>query len=172
MMVVWLCIVSVFVLSVIFAAYVFLDSQKRGENRLVWTGGTMILGPLYFPMYLGRRKTLTREAPTGDLDSNVALHFAWVWSVYMGVVIVWTLLYLLTASREDVDKVGISQGLAISALLCCWVVPAGLAFLFSVVMMEPPNTESADEVSENQPDNQANEEQPHPANQDDPAQAG
>lgn len=157
-MVVWLCIVSIFVLSVIFAAYVFLDSQKRGENRLVWTGGTMILGPLYFPMYLGRRKTLTREAPTGDLDSNVALHFAWVWSLYMLVVIAWTGIYLLTANVDDVDKVGVSQGLAISALLCCWVVPAGLAFLFSVVMMEPPNAESEDATSENQSDNQTDDE--------------
>lgn len=171
-MVVWLCIVSVFVLSVIFAAYVFLDSQKRGENRLVWTGGTMILGPLYFPMYLGRRKTLTREAPTGDLDSNVALHFAWVWSVYMLVVIVWTLIYLLTASREDVDKVGVSQGLAISALLCCWVVPAGLAFLFSVVMMEPPDAPTRDEASENQPSDQPDQHEPQPADQEDPTQAG
>lgn len=171
-MVVWLCIVSVFVLSVIFAVYVFLDSQKRGENRLVWTGGTMILGPLYFPMYLGRRKTLTREAPTGDLDSNVALHFAWVWSLYMLVVIIWTLIYLLTASREDVDKVGISQGLAISALLCCWVVPAGLAFLFSVVMMEPPNAPTLDEASENQPSDQPDQHEPHPADQEDTTQAG
>lgn len=171
-MVVWLCIANIFVLSVIFAAYVFLDSQKRGENRLVWTGGTMILGPLYFPMYLGRRKTLTREAPTGDLDSNVALHFAWVWSVYMLVVIVWTLIYLLTASREDVDKVGVSQGLAISALLCCWVVPAGLAFLFSVVMMEPPDADDGDERSESQARNQTDEEEPQPANQEDTAQAG
>ncbi len=160
MMVVWLCAISVFMLSVIFAGYVFLDSQKRGENRLIWTGGALVLGPLYFPMYLGRRKTLNREAPTGDLDSNVALHFAWVWSLYMLVVIVWTGIYLLTANAEDVDKVGVSQGLAISALLCCWVVPAGLAFLFSVVMMEPPDAATLDEASEDQ---QADDEQPQPA---------
>ena len=169
-MVVWLCIASVFVLSVIFAVYVFWDSQKRGENRLIWTGGALVLGPLYFPMYLGRRKTLNREAPTGDLDSNVALHFAWVWSLYMLVVIVWTGIYLLTANAEDVDKVGVSQGLAISALLCCWVVPAGLAFLFSVVMMEPPD--ALGEASENQPSDQPDQHEPQPADQDDPTQAG
>lgn len=165
-MVVWLCVASVFVLSVIFAGYVFWDSQKRGENRLIWTGGALVLGPLYFPMYLGRRKTLNQEAPTGDLDSNVALHFAWVWSLYMLVVIVWTGIYLLTANAEDVDKVGVSQGLAISALLCCWVVPAGLAFLFSVVMMEPPD--ALGEASEQQPSDQPDQHEPQPADQDDP----
>jgi hypothetical protein len=138
-MAVWLCVASLAALSIGFAIYVFRDSRQRNENALVWAGGTAILGPLYFPMYLGRRKSVGGGPPEGDLDSNVALHFTWVWSIYMVVIIVWTGIILLTLDNDNIDRIGVSQGLAVTALLCCWIVPAAAAFLFSVVMMNPPD---------------------------------
>lgn len=162
-MAVWLCVASLAVLSIGFAIYVFRDSRKRNENALVWTGGTAILGPLYFPMYLGRRKSIGGGPPEGDLDSNVALHFTWVWSLYMVVIIIWVLVILFSmdgqlemgpdaTSASEERAFGISQGLAVTGLLCCWIVPAAAAFLFSVLMLPPEEENPEEAIEENLPE--------------------
>ena len=54
-----------FVLFGAFAIWVLIDSRSRRENPVVWTLGTLLLGPLVLPFYVPKRPLRSGEVREG-----------------------------------------------------------------------------------------------------------
>ncbi|PJF43143.1 MAG: hypothetical protein CUN55_09205 [Phototrophicales bacterium] len=133
------CFGSLLVFNMILATWVIFDSTRR-QASFLWVLGTATLGPILFPVYLARRPLIGAEIRTGGPDWIVARHFAWVWTLFMAIVIFWVALSVINEvgigenySEDATTAANISRYLALLFLGVCWVVPMGGALLFSIV---------------------------------------
>jgi hypothetical protein len=69
-----------------FGIWVLLDSTYRRMNPLIWTLGTVILGPVVTPFYFAKRTLTAAETREGGTAWNVLKWFIVFWTVLMAVV--------------------------------------------------------------------------------------
>lgn len=141
------CLLNLVILAALFAVWVFFDVRRR-KDKLMWVVGTLVMTPLLFPVYLARRRIVGREVRSGGPDWIVARHFVWVWSLFLAVVIFWTLLLTLSgeqfveaaagSSTADIERgQTVSRTVALFFLFLCWLLPAGAAFFLGPTMRDP-----------------------------------
>lgn len=135
------CLGSWLALNGLSACWVAFDSQRRHANPLALGFATLVMGPIMLPLYRARRPLRPTEQRLGGPDWIVAANFAWVWSLYMVVGLVWVILTVISTlpSPDDPSRATtlLSRGLAVVFIGgCCWVLPVGTALLLSIVLHE------------------------------------
>lgn len=133
------CFGSLFILNLLLATWVLYDSTQRRAD-FMWVIGTAVLGPILLPVYRARRPLIGAEIREGGPDWIVARHFAWVWTLAMGVVIFWVAISIANEvgisenyDKDDTTAANLSRYLALLFLGICWVVPFAAALVFSIV---------------------------------------
>jgi hypothetical protein len=121
----------------VFALWVVFDglSRKLGMSVLLWTLGTIILGPIILPIYLASRPLKHGETREGGKGWNVLKNFAILWTVVMAIA---TIAGLMAMAKNTTDLnsdaaragAGIGMVLGMGFLAALWFFPTmGAALL-------------------------------------------
>lgn len=135
------CLGSWLALNGCLALWVMFDSTRRHINPLPLGAATLVMGPIMLPLYRARRPLHPTETRAGGPDWIVAANFAWVWSLYMLVSLVWIALTIITTlpgtNDPNYDVIIFTRGLAVVFVTgCCWVLPVATALFLSIVLHE------------------------------------
>jgi hypothetical protein len=127
------------VLYGVFALWVLFDSidRKLGGVSVLWTLGTLLLGPLVLPIYMAKRPLKNGEVREGGTGWNVLKNFAIFWTVLMAIVGVYTMVKVSAVASaldngSDAAKAGAGIGilLGMGFLAVVWFLPTvGVAVL-------------------------------------------
>jgi hypothetical protein len=126
-----------FLIYGVFALWVLVDgiSRKVGIATVLWTLGTVILGPIVLPIYLAYRPLKQGEIREGGRAWNILKNFAILWTIVMVIVSVSALVAMGKTTAlltSDVARAGAGIGILIGMglLAAAWFVPtAGAALL-------------------------------------------
>jgi hypothetical protein len=128
---------------VILAVWVFFDARGRKTNAILWTVGTVLLGPVAIFFYLAMRPLKAGEVRKGGIAWNTLKNFAIFWTVLMSTEVIGWGAFLAMGSfspvlQAEAKKVStvLSQLMALgfSVIAVLWLVPAlGALFIGLIV---------------------------------------
>lgn len=115
-------------LGLAFAAWVFLDAQKRKAEAVLWALGTLIFGPVVLPIYLAKRPLKAGEIREGGLWWNVLKNFAIFWTILMAFAGVWGLVAASQQasplqSNAEMAGAAIGTALGLGMIATLWFFP-------------------------------------------------
>src|SRR5436309_4137295 len=121
---------SYLILYGLFALWVLFDGlgRKMGASAILWTAGTLFLGPIILPIYLASRPLKQGEVREGGKAWNVLKNFAILWTIVMAVVSIGTMV-IVTKSAENLPSEGAKAGaglgmaLGMGLLAAMWFFP-------------------------------------------------
>jgi len=114
----------------VFAVWVLQDgaSRKMGGSVVIWTLGTLLLGPIILPVYLAKRPLKKGEVREGGTAWNVLKNFAVLWTVLMVIAGLSAMMRVGQATSSldsDAARAGAGLGilLGMGFLAALWFFP-------------------------------------------------
>jgi len=132
--------------NVILFAWVIYDAWHRRTYAWAWGIGTLLLGPLIVPIYLGVRPLRKDELREGGKMWNVMRNFAILWTIFMVYIGIWSLFNLskiVSTSQSDAEIAGsaLGMGLGLTALGFIWFMPFIATIILGVIFKSDKKTE-------------------------------
>jgi hypothetical protein len=127
--------VSYLVVGGLFASWILVDATTRRLRgaAVLWTVGTLLLGPFAFPFYLAERPLAEGETREGGTAWNVLRNFAMLWTMMMAVGS-FTYLVELTDMSSKVVTEAERAGFGMGTLASLWVLPTAGAACLGVLL--------------------------------------
>ncbi len=123
------------------AVCVALDAARRRTNGFAWGTGTLLFGPIVFPVYLAKRPLRPGEIRKGGTGWNILRNFALSWSLPMIPLTAFIAAVLTTANRlleiynPSADRfIGVILGIGLTGTL--WILPAATAILLGLCLRD------------------------------------
>ena len=132
---------SYLILYSLFALWVLFDGfgRKMGASAILWTVGTLFLGPIILPIYLASRPLKQGEVREGGKAWNVLKNFAILWTIVMAIGSIAALMGVAKGTENltsDAAKAGAGIGMALGMglLAAVWFFPTMGAALLGFLM--------------------------------------
>jgi len=132
---------SYLILYGLFALWVLFDGlgRKMGASAILWTAGTLFLGPIILPIYLASRPLKQGEVREGGKAWNILKNFAILWTIVMAIVSISVLMSVANGTgnlTSDAARAGAGIGMALGMglLAALWFFPTMGAALLGFLM--------------------------------------
>jgi len=141
------------------AIWVLYDARKRKNNMFGWAIPTLILGPIFLPIYLAKRNLKEGEVREGGTGWNVLKNFALLWTLTMviggisGLMGAGTTIDQSQTAAEEAGAI-IGTGLGMGLIFLLWFIPMIAAIIIgfflkkSSVVEEGPTGKLVKEMEE------------------------
>lgn len=117
-----------FILSIILAVWIIIDSRGRRANVLGWAAGTVLLPVIFMPIYFAIRPLKAGETREGGKGWNLLRNFSLLWTLFMAVAAIVALVktgqHTVTLG-SDAERAGAAIGttLGMGMLGAIWFFP-------------------------------------------------
>jgi hypothetical protein len=132
---------SYLILCGLFALWVLFDGfgRKMGASAILWTVGTLFLGPIILPIYLASRPLNQGEVREGGRAWNILKNFAILWTIVMAIASIAALMGVAKGTENltsDAARAGAGIGMALGMGLlgAAWFFPTMGAALLGFLM--------------------------------------
>jgi hypothetical protein len=132
---------SYLILYGLFALWLLFDGfgRKMGASAILWTVGTLFLGPIILPIYLASRPLKQGEVREGGKAWNVLKNFAILWTIVMVIASIAALMGVAKGTENltsDAARAGAGIGMALGMGLlgAVWFFPTMGAALLGFLM--------------------------------------
>ena len=119
------------------AAWVLYDARQRDTTSLIWAAGTLIFGPVIFPVYVAKRPLKHGEVRAGGAAWNILRNFALYWHLPM-IVLAFAVTSTFIETNRLLETYNPSAKYSTGATLCLaligimWGIPIASALLLGL----------------------------------------
>ncbi|MDZ7659484.1 hypothetical protein [Fodinibius sp.] len=123
-------------LPLLFAIWIFFDSQQRNNNRVKWTLGAFFLTPFVVPNYFAKRNLKEGEVRKGGRNWHRCKYFTLYWTLFMVLFTFFSRLSELRVMQPIRE-----QAFELFGILMLWIIPAGVVLLVGIFLKKPSKVE-------------------------------